>query len=712
MTFLADLRQLVGQRTVDNDHADRVFGFDRKFTRRRFFNIRCGFDFAVVGNLETGVRLLDALLEFRRLHDRFPGDHGIAHAVQLVQRPLQQGTDPRCRFDPAVVERSDQRLEFMAQIAHSPDAGHAGTAFQGVQMTFEFMHVLLRSRIPDPLDERFVGGFEQLRGFLGENRRDLCVVLGFLRRFFRLRCHLRLRFLRRFRCNSRFFLDLHLRLLHRIGQVRDVVDQRRVVGTIALGLIDVRDNRLDRPGRRLQSAETRSFETDFVFVNPSHEAIKCAGNGNAAFDVCHIGAAVQGMTRAIQLVGDGKRCTVPFAGRQVIGDDLDMPGRLLGEDIEQDRVHFECRRLVRRGIWRRPVDGQHRGVRVAFGKRVGPGNQQRDISDRFRPDLELLDELRHRCRCVANEARHRRRTHKGLVDELVEQVLDAPAILAYAFRADHAAAAFERVVGAPNRDQRLHVVRRFDPGGKVPIDRRDFFFRFLDEQLEQVRVEMLRIRCYNRQRNNFRSSHALGFGCFRRLVCEYLRLEFGHVRLPDLLRHRNRLGFRLLLQPIFNITQDGEAGFGIVEHVPGLAAAGLNRLHVVLDADDRVRKPVSLSLGQLGRTTALQRQRHDLPDSIHDFHGASLAEHQQACLDASYERRHAVETLRRRLRSQALADCLLDAREVDDALAHDGLGDLLVFGIVRQPGCLLGFGRFRRYDEPFQLLVEPVFHAQ
>ena len=47
---------------------------------------------------------------------------------------------------------------------------------------------------------------------------------------------------------------------------------------------------------------------------------------------------------------------------------------------------------------------------------------------------------------------------------------------------------------------------------------------------------------------------------------------------------------------VLDIAQHGKAGFGVVEHVPRLAAAGLDRLHVVLDADDRVGKSVGFFL--------------------------------------------------------------------------------------------------------------------
>ena len=49
-------------------------------------------------------------------------------------------------------------------------------------------------------------------------------------------------------------------------------------------------------------------------------------------------------------------------------------------------------------------------------------------------------------------------------------------------------------------------------------------------------------------------------------------------------------------QAMLDIAQYRQTGLGIIEHVPGLAATGLNRLHVVLNADNRVGQAIRFFL--------------------------------------------------------------------------------------------------------------------
>ena len=72
-----------------------------------------------------------------------------------------------------------------------------------------------------------------------------------------------------------------------------------------------------------------------------------------------------------------------------------------------------------------------------------------------------------------------------------------------------------------------------------------------------------------------------------------------------------------------------QAGLRVVEHVPGIRAAGLQRLHVVLETDHRVRQPVEV-VRRNGRATGLQQFLQILRDAFDDVGGAGLAEHEQA----------------------------------------------------------------------------------
>ena len=149
-------------------------------------------------------------------------------------------------------------------------------------------------------------------------------------------------------------------------------------------------------------------------------------------------------------------------------------------------------------------------------------------------------------------------------------------------------------------------------------------------------------------------------------------------RLGRLLRCRERR----LPQPLFDVSQHGQARFGIVEHVPGFAAPGLDRFHVVLNADNGIGEPVGFPLCQPERSAGAEHRRHQVADPVHHFHGPRLVEHEQAGLDAVDQRRNIIESGRRCLRRNTLTDRFLDTRKVDNALAHDRLRHLAEFLVV------------------------------
>ncbi len=85
------------------------------------------------------------------------------------------------------------------------------------------------------------------------------------------------------------------------------------------------------------------MKTDLVIVYAAHESIENASDRDAAFDVGHIRASVQRMARAIQLVGDVEWRLMALASFEVARNYGQMARRLLGKNIEQNRVHFETR---------------------------------------------------------------------------------------------------------------------------------------------------------------------------------------------------------------------------------------------------------------------------------------------------------------------------------------------------------------------------------
>ena len=212
---------------------------------------------------------------------------------------------------------------------------------------------------------------------------------------------------------------------------------------------------------------------------------------------------------------------------------------------------------------------------------------------------------------------------------------------------------------------------------------------------------MLGVRCHDRQRHDL--------GCLWGNPCRLrlnLRLRNPHCR-------GGRFGDLFLLESQPHVTQHGQARFRVIKHVPWFRAACLDGLHVVLDADDCIRQPVRFFLREPGRAAALQRKHNKLANTLHDFHGARLVQHHQAGFDAAHQRWHAVQSLGWRLRDETLSDRLLDTREVDDALAHDGFGDLLIVGRILRRHLRVNVGqRILRHGETNELLVEPVLDAQ
>ena len=93
------------------------------------------------------------------------------------------------------------------------------------------------------------------------------------------------------------------------------------------------------------------------------------------------------------------------------------------------------------------------------------------------------------------------------------------------------------------------------------------------------------------------------------------------------------------------IGEEMQTALGVVEHVPGVAAAGLDRFHVVLDRDDRVREPIDGLLRQR-ESIAPDKLSERAVDAFHDLRDASLAEHQQTRGNAAHELWNLVDRLR------------------------------------------------------------------
>src|ERR1700736_6025301 len=97
----------------------------------------------------------------------------------------------------------------------------------------------------------------------------------------------------------------------------------------------------------------------------------------------------------------------------------------------------------------------------------------------------------------------------------------------------------------------------------------------------------------------------------------------------------------------------------IVEHVPGIAAACLQRLHVVLNTDNGVGETVHESMRQ-----TLPARLHDSLElsghTLDDFNGPCLAQHEQSGLESAHQLLPGVESSGLQCATHVLRDGFLD----------------------------------------------------
>ena len=150
-----------------------------------------------------------------------------------------------------------------------------------------------------------------------------------------------------------------------------------------------------------------------------------------------------------------------------------------------------------------------------------------------------------------------------------------------------------------------------------------------------------------------------------------------------------------------------ETHLRVIEHVPGVAAAGLESFNVVLKTDYRVGKPVEVDTRQ--RHAAWLHHPAQLAGyRLNDIYRARFAEHQQPGLDAAHQFLPGVEPCGIERTANALRYAFLHARQIDNAFAqHRALYQLEIF-IGR---CRFTFGwRLFRQDQADQLAIKMVFN--
>ena len=225
-------------------------------------------------------------------------------------------------------------------------------------------------------------------------------------------------------------------------------------------------------------------------------------------------------------------------GRDELTNGREMARGFFGVDFVQARVHrrrragvmpapffFADRLLVRqdhgglrvrrRRRLRRTTDrrcGRGRGGAADARRRsCWPVDDARDVHFRRAAGFELLDQLRHRRHGFAQQRHHVGRAIQRLVDDAIEQVFDRPRELADELRADHAAAALQRVEGAAHVDQRVLVLRILVPQREQPLELGDLVLGFLDEQLEEFRIDLAVDRLRRRRGRDRRGAAAAGW---------------------------------------------------------------------------------------------------------------------------------------------------------------------------------------------------------
>ena len=82
----------------------------------------------VAGDLESGICVADALLEFCRSGHGLARDHEVPHAMKFVNALLQHLPYATTRGHASIVDRYQQRFQFVTQVAHGRDTGHSCTA--------------------------------------------------------------------------------------------------------------------------------------------------------------------------------------------------------------------------------------------------------------------------------------------------------------------------------------------------------------------------------------------------------------------------------------------------------------------------------------------------------------------------------------------------------------------------------------------------------
>ena len=148
-----------------------------------------------------------------------------------------------------------------------------------------------------------------------------------------------------------------------------MINQYAEIRALPDRVVDVRHDHRNSLRSSAQCVCTGFLESNLVVVDTSHETIQHACHSHAAFHVRHVCAAMQCMTRTIQFVRYLKWWLMTNACIQIIFYYQQVTRGFLAENIEQDRIHFECRFfLFGCRLWCR--EREHSRIWIAICKRV------------------------------------------------------------------------------------------------------------------------------------------------------------------------------------------------------------------------------------------------------------------------------------------------------------------------------------------------------
>ena len=643
-------------------------------------------------------------------HQRLGSAHAAAigqqvtHPCQLVQRRLQHTVRFGIPGHQAHFHLRDQRFQLVGQIAHRGDAGHARATLEGVQRTLQRRDIGQLAGLRSQRGQYGLRGLEQLRGLVAENRSNLGIVVkGF--RWQHPAGRITRRLVRSDTLVQGRLCPLDALTQHVMGQEKAGV------------LIQMAADALHGRHAIAQQGQVLVQQAHATVEGLAQPVIQRLRQADALARLGHSRAAGQRMAGAIHRLRQGMRGRLTGSPRQIVAYSGHMAVCFAGIDVTQHGIGFRIRcslgtdlrlrgelrfrlRLRLRLYQHRHAAGGQHIRRTTRRQRMRVGHDRGQIGRGCRAMGQLLHQLRQAAHGVTQSQEHHGRAAHRLVEQAIQQALDRPGELGHLARTDHAAAALERMEGTAQVDERIGIERILVPERELLLDARHFLAGLL--QIQGLELRICRLQHGGRDRHRINDRMDAGNGR-RRARCRLGRR--GNALCP-LVRtrqigrgQRQRLGLRRA--GVHGI----QRGIGIVEHVPRVGAAGLQRLHVVLDADDGIGQ----ALQRHGRQTAarLQQQSQARRDAVQALRRAGLVQHQQAGLDAAHEFGPVVETSHVHRAADTLRDVFLHARQVGHAFAqHRGL-HLLEIDI----DLLCASVQAARQDHANQLLVQVVLDA-